>query len=210
MLGEKRHGFELRRARRFVDDHLQSCQLALHERPRQQVQARRINRSLENGMTRAIEADEFTARSAMNDIHVDSRSRRRAVDRSNLQLPPRTTIVEHDAADARRWEGRVLRVPDRGAGEDSHVVNEIDDGRASGHDIAIRGRREEWFEHDRRFAPFDAHRRAVHGAVLGDRGDNGLDDHTLDLRLLPVNLMCSDFASSGGVRYPHERAPSWR
>src|SRR5215475_3026761 len=81
---EDRHRLALARPGCLVHDDLKPIQLALHELPRQQVQARRIDRHLEHGMARAIETDELAPCAAMQDGRLDARTRRRAVNLSDF------------------------------------------------------------------------------------------------------------------------------
>src|SRR5205823_13997043 len=99
VLGQHRHRLEFRRAGGLVDDDLQSRELAVYERARQQVEAGDVNGRFEYGVPRAIEADEFAPRPAMHDRRLDPGARRRTVDRAQFELAPRTAVGEHDAPD---------------------------------------------------------------------------------------------------------------
>src|SRR6202030_293643 len=92
MFREQRHRLELLCAGGLVDDHLQPPQLALDERARQDVETRRVDGRFDHGVPRPVEADEFATDPAVHDRHVDSRSRRRAVDRANLDFPPGAAV----------------------------------------------------------------------------------------------------------------------
>src|ERR1051325_2221349 len=96
VLGEQGHRFALRGPRGLVHDGLQPYEFGLDERPRQDVQTRRVNRGLEDGVAGAIETDELAPHAAMRFGHVDSRTRWSVVDRAHLQLSPRAAVFEYD------------------------------------------------------------------------------------------------------------------
>ena len=169
---QERHRLELLRTGRLVHDHLQPRHLAVDERARQQLQPRGVDGGLEHRMARAIEADELATHAAVHDSRLDAGAGRRAVDGLHFELAPRAAVGEHDAANDRGGDRLVLRIRDRGARKDAHVVGEVHDGRARRDDVAIGRRLEERLQDDRLVAPFDAHRRAVHGAVGGDGRDD--------------------------------------
>ena len=125
----------------------------------------------------SIEADEFAADAVMHDGPFQSRTRRRAVDRSYFDFPPRTAVHQHRAPHDRGGQGRIGGILDDRPREHADIVNEIDDGRAGGQHIAVGGRLEKWLENDGVLAPLDAHRRAVDGAVFGHCSDDGLQNH---------------------------------
>ena len=136
-----------------------------------------IDRRFEHGVPRAIEANELPRHTAMHHRHLDARPWRRTVDRSDLQLAPGAAVRQHHTAHRDRRPGRILGIGNRRAREHPRVVDEIDDRRLSGHNVAIGGGIEERLQHDDLVAPLDAHRCAIHMPVRIDRRHDALDNH---------------------------------
>ena len=112
----------------LVDD-LKPRQLAFDEGMRQQVKACRVDRGLEHGVARAVEADELTSHAAMHDFRFDARPRR--VDRPQVTSRQEQQSRKHHAADDCGRNRGVLRVRDGGRGEQAHVVGEVRPPRPS-------------------------------------------------------------------------------
>src|SRR5688572_831942 len=182
VLNEQRHRLEFPRTGRLVDDDLQPLDLAEKELARQKVDTRGVDCRLEHRVACTIEADELPPDLAMHGPGVDSRSRRRAVDRGHLELAPRTRVCQNDTTNGLRGNGLIRRVADRRLCKHPHIIDEIDDGGTRGENISIRRGLQERLQDNRLRlrvgVPFHAHWSAVHLAILGDGGDDGLDDHS--------------------------------
>src|SRR5678816_2643446 len=181
VLREQIHRFELTWTGGLINDDLKPIDFGEQEVARQHVDAGGVNRRFEHGMTSTVETDEFTADALMNRACLDSRSRRRAVDRCDLQLSPRARASEHHAAYGLRWHSLIRRVADRGLRKHAHIIDEIHHRSPRAEHVSIGGCLEERLQHDGVWLeiriPLHSHGCAIHRALGVHRGHDGLDDH---------------------------------
>jgi len=74
------------------------------------VEPCRVNRGFEHGVSRTVEADEFSMDPTVHDGHVNARTWRCGVDRAGLDFPPRAAIGQYHASDRLRRLCGVSRI----------------------------------------------------------------------------------------------------